>query len=418
MPTTFETSKKYLFTSESVTEGHPDKMCDQISDAVLDAIIAEDPMARVACETATTTGMIAVIGEITTCTYVDIPSIVRETVRGIGYTRAKYGFDADTCGVMVSIKEQSPDIALGVDKSLEVKEREAGLQASRAEAVRLDEMSDEEIDQIGAGDQGMMIGFACNETESFMPLSIDLAHQLCRRLAAVRKQCTLPYLRPDGKSQVTVEYAEGKPVRVDTVVISTQHSPDVSHDEIEHDIIEHVINEVVPQHLRDGNTKIYVNPTGRFVTGGPAGDAGLTGRKIIVDTYGGVARHGGGAFSGKDPTKVDRSAAYMMRYVAKNLVAAGLADRLEIQVSYAIGIARPLSVAVETYGTGKVSDDCIVQLVQDHFDMRPAAIIRNLRLRRPIYKATAAYGHFGRTDIDAPWENLDKVEMLRRAAGL
>jgi len=403
MTTTFKNSPKFFFTSESVTEGHPDKMCDQISDAVLDAIIKDDPDARVACEVATTTGLILVMGEITTSTYVDIGKLARDTVREIGYTRAKYGFDADTCGVLVSIKEQSADIALGVDKALEAKRGE---------------MTDDEIEAIGAGDQGMMIGFACNETENYMPLSIDLAHKLCKRMASVRKDGTLPYLRPDGKSQVTVEYHYGKPVRVDTIVISTQHSPDVEHSKIEKDMYERVIKYVVPNGYLDENTKIYVNPTGRFVVGGPLGDAGLTGRKIIVDTYGGVARHGGGAFSGKDPTKVDRSASYMVRYVAKNLVAAGVADRLEIQVSYAIGVARPLSVAVESFGTGKISDERIVELIETYFDLRPAAIIRDLDLRRPIYKATAAYGHFGRTDIDAPWERLDKVDVLKEAAGL
>ena len=403
MTTTFASSPKFFFTSESVTEGHPDKMCDQISDAVLDSIIKDDPNARVACESFATTGMVVVMGEITTKTYVDIPSVVRDTVREIGYTRAKFGFDADTCGVMVSIKEQSADIALGVDQNWESKHGEA---------------ADAAIEATGAGDQGMMFGFACNETENYMPLSIDLAHKLCRRLAAVRKDGTLPYLRPDGKSQVTVEYHNGKPARVDTVVISTQHSPDVDHAKIEMDMIDRVIKYVVPNGYLDAATKIYVNPTGRFVVGGPAGDTGLTGRKIIVDTYGGVARHGGGCFSGKDPTKVDRSASYMMRYVAKNLVAAGAADRLEIQVSYAIGVAHPVSVAVETFGTGKISDERIVQLVHDNFDLRPAAIIRDLNLRRPIYKATAAYGHFGRTDIDAPWEKLDKVAVLKKAAGL
>lgn len=406
MTTTFASSPKFFFTSESVTEGHPDKMCDQISDAVLDSIIKDDPNARVACESFATTGMVVVMGEITTKTYVDIPSVVRDTVREIGYTRAKYGFDADTCGVMVSIKEQSPDIALGVDQNWETKHGEA---ADAADAL---------IEATGAGDQGMMFGFACNETESYMPLSIDLAHKLCRRLAAVRKDGTLPYLRPDGKSQVTVEYHNGKPVRVDTIVISAQHSPDVEHSKIEADMYERVIKYVVPNGYLDKATKIYVNPTGRFVVGGPAGDTGLTGRKIIVDTYGGVARHGGGCFSGKDPTKVDRSASYMMRYVAKNLVAAGVADRLEIQVSYAIGVAHPVSIAVETFGTGKISDERIVQLIHDNFDLRPAAIIRDLNLRRPIYKATAAYGHFGRTDIDAPWEKLDKVAALKQAAGL
>ena len=403
MTTTFASSPKFFFTSESVTEGHPDKMCDQISDAVLDSIIKDDPGARVACETFATTGMVVVMGEITTKTYVDIPSVVRDTVREIGYTRAKYGFDADTCGVMVSIKEQSPDIALGVDQNWETKHGEA---------------TDALIEATGAGDQGMMFGFACSETESYMPLSIDLAHKLCRRLAAVRKDGTLPYLRPDGKSQVTVEYHNGKPARVDTIVISTQHSPDVDHAKIEMDMIDRVIKYVVPNGYLDAATKIYVNPTGRFVVGGPAGDTGLTGRKIIVDSYGGVARHGGGCYSGKDPTKVDRSASYMMRYVAKNLVAAGAADRLEIQVSYTIGVAHPVSIAVESFGTGKISDEAIVQLIHDNFDLRPAAIIRDLNLRRPIYKATAAYGHFGRTDIDAPWERLDKVAALKKAAGL
>ena len=394
---------RFTFTSESVTEGHPDKMADQISDAVLDAIIKDDPDGRVACECSATTGLVVVMGEITTSTYVDIAALARDVVRDIGYTRAKYGFDADTCGVLVSIKEQSADIALGVDKALEAKRGE---------------MTDAQIEAIGAGDQGMMIGFACNETESYMPLSIDLAHKLCKRLTSVRKSGALPYLRPDGKSQVTVEYHNGKPVRVDTIVLSTQHSPDVEHSKIEADLYERVIKYIVPNGYLDENTKIYVNPTGRFVVGGPMGDSGLTGRKIIVDTYGGVARHGGGAFSGKDPTKVDRSAAYMMRYVAKNLVAAGVADRLEIQVSYAIGVARPLSIAVETFGTGKISDEKIVELIDAHFDLRPAAIIRDLDLRRPIYRATAAYGHFGRNDIDAPWEKLDKAAALKAAAGL
>ena len=403
MTTSFASSPKFFYTSESVTEGHPDKMCDQISDAVLDAILKDDPQARVACEVATTTGLILVMGEITTSTYVDIATIARDTAREIGYTRAKFGFDADTCGVIVSLKEQSPDIALGVNRALEAKRGE---------------MTDAQIEAIGAGDQGMMIGFACNETEEYMPLSIDLAHKLCRRLASVRKDGTLPYLRPDGKSQVTVEYRYGKPVRVDTIVISTQHSPDVEHDKIEKDMYDRVIKYIVPNGYLDKDTKIYVNPTGRFVVGGPLGDSGLTGRKIIVDTYGGIARHGGGSFSGKDPTKVDRSASYMMRYVAKNLVAAGVADRLEIQISYAIGVARPLSIAVETYGTGKIDDERIAELVKTHFDLRPAAIIRDLDLRRPIYKATAAYGHFGRHDIDVPWEHLDKVAELKKAAGL
>lgn len=375
--TSFMASPQYFFTSESVTEGHPDKMCDQISDAVLDAIIADDPDARVACEVGVTTGLVIVMGEITTDIYVDIGQLTRDVVRDIGYTRAKYGFDCDTCAVVVSIKEQSADIALGVDKALEAK---------------TGEMSDEAIEAIGAGDQGMMIGFACNETPELMPMSITLAHQICRRLASVRKSGALPYLRPDGKSQVTVEYEYGKPKRVDTVVVSTQHSADVPQGKIRADVIERVLKFVIPNGMMDDETRIYVNPTGRFVTGGPLGDAGVTGRKIIVDTYGGVARHGGGAFSGKDPTKVDRSATYMARYVAKNIVAAGIADRFELQVSYAIGVARPLSLAVETFGTGKISDEKIIELINAHFDLRPAAIIRDLDLRRPIYRATAAYG--------------------------
>jgi S-adenosylmethionine synthetase len=403
MTSTFMASQKFYFTSESVTEGHPDKICDQISDAVLDAIFKDDPNARVACECSVTTGMVLVFGEISTCTYVDLNNLVRDVVLDIGYTRAKFGFDGETCGVLVSIKEQSPDIALGVDKALEAKEGEAG---------------DAEIEATGAGDQGMMVGFACTETPELMPMPIMLAHKLCRRLSQVRRDGTLPYLRPDGKSQVTVEYAYGKPARVDTIVVSAQHSPDVEQDKIRDDVIRRVIRYVVPNGMLDARTKIYVNPTGRFVTGGPKGDAGLTGRKIIVDSYGGMASHGGGCFSGKDPTKVDRSGAYYARYVAKNLVAAGLAERVELQVSYAIGIAHPMSLAVETFGTGKVSDDVILDLIHKHFDFRPAAIIRALDLRRPIYRATAAYGHFGRDDIDAPWERTDKADLLRQEAGL
>jgi S-adenosylmethionine synthetase len=403
MSNTFTNSPKLFLTSESVTEGHPDKMCDQISDAVLDAIFKQDPAARVACETSTTTGLVLVAGEITTSAYVNIDNIVRETVKRIGYTSAEYGFDYQTCGIIVSIKEQSADIAMGVDKALEAKKGE---------------MSDEQIEAIGAGDQGMMIGFACDETPELMPLSIALSHRISRNLAEQRKNGSLGYLRPDGKSQVTVEYSFGKPVRVDTIVVSTQHAPEISSEQIERDVIAQVIRPVVPAGLIDAKTKFYINPTGRFVIGGPMGDAGLTGRKIIVDTYGGIARHGGGAFSGKDPTKVDRSAAYAMRYVAKNIVAAGLADRVELQVSYAIGVAQPISFMVETYGTGKVSDDVIIDLVRKHFDLRPAGIIKMLDLRRPIYQQTAAYGHFGRTDIDLPWEQTDKAEVLRAEAGL
>jgi S-adenosylmethionine synthetase len=403
MTNTFMTSPKFFFTSESVTEGHPDKVCDQISDAVLDAIIAEDPNARVACECAVTTGLVLVMGEITTNTYVDLNTLVRDVVWDIGYTRAKFGFDGETCGVLVSIKEQSGDIALGVDKALEAKRGE---------------MTEGQIEAIGAGDQGMMVGFACTETPELMPMPIIFAHKLCQRLTQVRKEGILPYLRPDGKSQVTIEYEHGQPKRVDTVVLSAQHSPDVSQEKIRSDLIQRVVKYVVPNGMLDEKTKIYVNPTGRFVVGGPKGDAGVTGRKIIVDTYGGMASHGGGCFSGKDPTKVDRSGAYYARYVAKNVVAAGLADRIELQVSYAIGVARPLSLAVETYATGKVPDETIVELIDKHFDFRPAAIIHELDLRRPIYRPTAAYGHFGRDDIDAPWEHTDKADILREAAGL
>ena len=392
---------RVLFTSESVTEGHPDKIADQISDSVLDAILAQDPYARVACETLITTGLVHVVGEITTDCYVDIPKIVRQTIRDIGYTRAKFGFDSDTCGIITSIDEQSADIALGVNKSMEAKKGE--LDATEA---------------IGAGDQGMMFGYATNETPEYMPLPISLAHKLARRLSAVRKSGELDYLRPDGKTQVTIEYEDGKPVRVDTIVISSQHSPQVEMSQIHKDIIEKVIAPIVPSELLDANTKYYINPTGRFVVGGPQGDSGLTGRKIIVDTYGGMARHGGGAFSGKDPTKVDRSAAYAARYVAKNVVAAGLAEKCEIQLAYAIGIAKPVSVFVETFGTAKVDESLISQLIQKHFDLRPAAIIRFLDLRRPIYRQTAAYGHFGRTDIDLPWENTDKANLLRADAGI
>lgn len=395
-------SKKRLFTSESVTEGHPDKICDQISDSILDAILAKDANARVACETSVTTGLVLVAGEITTSAYVDIPRIVRDTIAGIGYTRAKYGFDAETCAVLSSIDEQSADIAAGVDKALEAREGH---------------MSEEEIDAIGAGDQGLMFGFACNETEELMPLPISLAHKLSFRLAQVRKDETLAYLRPDGKTQVTVEYDENnRPVRVDTIVISTQHDAEITLEQIQADLKEHVIKAVVPAELIDTETKYFINPTGRFVIGGPQGDAGLTGRKIIVDTYGGYARHGGGAFSGKDATKVDRSAAYAARYVAKNIVAAGLADKAEVQLAYAIGVAEPVSISIDTFGTGTVSEEVLVDLVRANFDLRPAGIIKMLDLRRPIYKQTAAYGHFGRTDVDLPWERTDKAETLKAQA--
>ena len=392
--------EKRLFTSESVTEGHPDKMCDQISDAILDALMAKDPMSRVACETAITTGLVLVMGEITTTAYVDIQKTVRETVREIGYDCADYGFDCDTCGVLVALDEQSADIAMGVNRALEAKENR---------------MSEEELDAIGAGDQGMMFGFASNETEEYMPYPIALAHKLTRRLTQVRKDKTLPYLRPDGKSQITVEYDKtGKPVRLEAVVLSTQHDAEVSQEQIHKDIKKYVFDEVLPKALVDKDTKFFINPTGRFVIGGPHGDSGVTGRKIIVDTYGGYASHGGGAFSGKDCTKVDRSAAYAARYVAKNLVAAQLADKCEIQLSYAIGVAYPTSVMVNTYGTGKVSDEKLVEIIRENFDLRPAGIIKMLDLRRPIYKQTAAYGHFGRNDLDLPWEKLDRVEELKK----
>ncbi|WP_126599713.1 methionine adenosyltransferase [Dictyobacter aurantiacus] len=401
---------KTFFTSESVTEGHPDKLCDQISDAILDAILAQDPMARVACETATTTGLVLVAGEISTSAWVDMSAVVRQTIEQVGYINADYGFDYRTCGVTTSIGKQSPDIDMGVSHSLETK---------GDKVVRL---TDDELERIGAGDQGMMIGFACNETPELMPMPISLAHKLTRQLSQVRRkswsgQGPMTYLRPDGKAQVTVQYEHGVPTRVDTIVISTQHADYVDREQIRQDVIEYIIKPVIPAHLLDKDTKFYVNPTGRFVTGGPMGDAGLTGRKIIVDTYGGMARHGGGAFSGKDATKVDRSAAYAARHIAKNIVAAGLADRIELQIAYAIGVARPLSLFVETFGTGKVSDEEIIRLINEHFDLRPAGIIQALDLRRPIYQPTAAFGHFGRTDIDLPWEALDKVPMLRKGVG-
>ena len=401
--TTFETSPSYLLTSESVTEGHPDKLCDQVSDAILDAIYAQDPKARVACETATGTNIVVVLGEITTTARVDYEAIVRETVKRIGYDDQEIGIDYKTCEVVIRLHEQSPDIKGGVDTPLEVREGETG---------------NNEVENPGAGDQGMMVGFACNETEELMPLTISLAHKLTRRLAIARREGIVPYLKPDGKSQVTVEYAHGKPKRIEAIVVSTQHSADVENEQIDRDIRELVIGEVVPQGMMDDATRIYVNPSGRFVTGGPHGDSGLTGRKIIVDTYGGVARHGGGAFSGKDPTKVDRSAAYAARWVAKNIVAAGLADRCEVQLSYAIGVADPTSLAVETFGTGKVDSAFIIQLVNEHFDLSPGGIIRDLGLRRPLYAQTASYGHFGRSDVDLPWERTDKADVLRAAANL
>ncbi len=401
MSNTFMESPSYLYTSESVTEGHPDKLCDQISDAVLDAILSEDPNARVACETCTTTGLVVVMGEITTTSYIDIQSIVRSTIRDAGYIDSSFGFDYQSCGIVVSVHEQSPDISDGVTRSLE---------------VRSETSSDYDIEATGAGDQGMMVGFACNETPELMPLPIALSHRICQKMAEKRKDGTFPWMRPDGKAQVTVEYEYGKPKRVHTVIMSTQHSPEVSQDVIERDLVEAVAKQVIPAELRDKDTRYVSNPSGRFVTGGPVGDTGLTGRKILVDTYGGIARHGGGAFSGKDPTKVDRSAAYAARYVAKNLVAAGIADRCELIVSYAIGISKPISISIETFGTSKIDDRKIEALVDKHFDLRPGAIIRDLKLRNPIYKQTAAYGHFGRTDISLPWEQTDKAEVLKSEA--
>jgi S-adenosylmethionine synthetase len=404
----FMSNPKAFFTSESVTEGHPDKLCDQISDGVLDAILSQDTTARVACETATTTGLVLVAGEITTSAWIDMAAIVRKTIEQVGYINADYGFDYRTCGVVTSIGKQSPDIDMGVSHSMETKGTAF--------------LTDDELERVGAGDQGMMIGFACNETPEYMPMPISLAHKLVRQLSQVRRKSwggsgPMSYLRPDGKSQVTIQYENGRPVRVDTVVVSTQHAEYIDHEQIRQDVIEHIVKPIIPGNLLDNQTRILVNPTGRFVTGGPMGDAGLTGRKIIVDTYGGMARHGGGAFSGKDPTKVDRSASYAARHIAKNIVAAGLADRIELQVSYAIGVARPLSLFVDTFGTGKVSDEEIIRLINEHFDLRPAGIIQSLNLCRPIYQPTAAFGHFGRTDIDAPWEALNKVPMLRRGVG-